>query len=78
MQTPRSQILTLSLRLVSVSVNIYQHSMFTPPLETSMAQVMLELAWEEDEAASSGDQVLSHKVSPVNFVKQGLHIEEQQ
>lgn len=52
--------------------------MFMAPLETSMAQVLLELAREEDDATSSGDQVLSYKVSPVNFVKQGLNLGEQQ
>ena len=48
------------------------------PLETSMAQVLLELTQEEDDATSSGDQVPLHKVSPINFVKQGLNLEEQQ
>jgi hypothetical protein len=43
-----------------------------------MAEVLLELAREEDAATTNGDQVLTHKISPVNFLKQGLHLEERQ
>lgn len=48
------------------------------PTETSMAQVLLELAREEDASTASGDQIPLHKVSPVNWLKQGLNLEEQQ
>ena len=43
-----------------------------------MAQVLLELVWEEDASTASGDQVPLHKVLPVNWLKQGLNLEEQQ
>lgn len=43
-----------------------------------MAEVILELAKEEDASATSGDYVPTHKVSPVKFLKQGLHLEERQ
>lgn len=47
-------------------------------IEASMGVVLLELAREEDAAAANGDQVTMHKVSPVSFIKQGLHLEERQ
>ena len=48
------------------------------PTETSMAQVILELAREQEEVTKSGDQVVTHKVSPVSFIKQGINLEERQ
>ena len=52
--------------------------MLTVTIEASTGAVLLELAWEEDAAAANGDQVPMHKVSPVSFIKQGLHLEERQ
>lgn len=43
-----------------------------------MAQVLLELMQEEKEATNTGNQVISHKVLPVSFLKQGLSLEERQ
>ena len=43
-----------------------------------MAQVLLLLAQEADEATAVGNHIPVHKVSPVTFLKQGLKLEEQQ
>ena len=43
-----------------------------------MAQVLLLLAQEEDNATTVGNHIPTHKVSPVTFLKQGLNLEEQQ
>ena len=48
------------------------------PSETSMSEVLLELAQEGDVAMVGGDQILMHKVSLVHFLKQGLDLKEQQ